>query len=271
MLEWVSYLAEHGAPVAAPLTSSRGHLLESLVQDGVRYTLTAFEKASGTLAETIPISAWSPDLFHSIGRSVGKFHRISASYRPSLPSHIRPQWFDSYEIQEATKKLTLTSEPARNRLSNLLEELHNLPKSATDFGIIHNDLHFANFIIRPDGQVTIIDFDDCVYGWFAMDIAMALFDVLVIYDSLNDEDSQDFARSFLSSYLSGYRQEYDLTRFWQEQIPKFLKLKELCIYADLIDHADRAKPGSWVGNFMVGRSDRINADLPYVDIDFGDL
>ncbi len=271
MLEWVNYLAEHGAPVAAPLTSSRGHLLESLVQDGVRYTLTAFEKASGTLAETIPISAWSTDLFHSIGRSVGKFHRISASYQPSLSSIIRPQWFDSYEIQEATKKLALTSEPTLDRLSNLLEDLHNLPKSAADFGIIHDDLHFANFLIQPDGQAIIIDFDDCVYGWFAMDIAMALFDVLVLYNCSNDNDSQDFARSFLSSYLSGYRQEYDLTRFWQEQIPNFLKLKELCIYADLIDHADTVKPGTWVGNFMYGRSDRINGDLPYVEINFGDL
>ncbi len=267
MLEWVRFLSTQGAPVTPPVLSINNHLMENLTYYGTRYTLTAFEKAEGTLAENIPTSAWSPDLFQSIGRSVGRFHRISATYLPSHPSRTRPQWFDSYEIHAATEKLAHTSDPAHDQLTNLIDELHHLPIALTDFGLIHGDLHFANFLIQPGGQVTIIDFDDCVYGWFAMDIAMGLFDVLVLYNPASDEESQQFARLFLSSYLVGYRQEYDLPHFWIELIPKFLKLKELCIYANLIDHADQDKPGTWVGNFMRVRSMRISDDVPYVDID----
>ena len=53
MLDWVSYLKVHGAPVTAPIPSICGNLMESLQYDGTRYTLTAFEKADGTLAEEI--------------------------------------------------------------------------------------------------------------------------------------------------------------------------------------------------------------------------
>ncbi len=268
MLEWVNFLALHGAPVSAPLLSVNNHLMERLMHYGTPYTLTAFEKVDGILAENIPPSEWNDALFQNIGQATGKMHHISAGYRPSRPAHTRPQWFDGYEVREASEKLAHSSDPARDKLVNLITELQQLPTTPTDFGLIHDDLHFANFLIQPNGQMTIIDFDDCVYGWFAMDIAMALFDVLVLYYASTEEESQSFARRFLTSYLSGYRQEYDLPRFWQEQIPKFLKLKELCIYADLFDLVDAAKPGSWVGKFMRNRSTRISDDIPYVDINF---
>ena len=156
-------------------------------------------------------------------------------------------------------------------LTNLIQELQLLPKPSADYGMIHEDLHYANFLIQADGNVTIIDFDDCSYGWYAMDIAMALFDVLVLYNASSEEESQRFAREFLSSYLKGYRLEKDLPLFLQCQIPKFLKLKELCIYADLVSLPELAQPDSWVGRFMRNRAARIADDIPYVDINFSDL
>lgn len=271
MLDWVHFLSLNGAPVTAPLPSINSHLLENLKHYGTRYTLTAFEKAEGTLAENIPISEWSHALFHSIGRAASKLHRISAGYHPSRPAFIRPQWFDSNEIRAATDKLAATSDPAREKLNYLISKLQHLPSDNSNFGLIHDDLHFANFIIQPDGQVTIIDFDDCVYGYFVMDVAMALFDVLVLYHPSSDEDSQHFAQNFMRSYLSGYQQEHELASFWLSQLPCFLKLKELCIYATLLGHPEIDQPGTWVGRFMRGRAARIAHNIPYVDIDFAAL
>jgi amicoumacin kinase len=271
MLEWVKFLSVHGAPVSVPYLSINNHLLERLMHYGTYYTLTAFEKVDGILAENLPPAEWDEALFNRIGRATGKLHRISTGYHPPRPTLIRPQWFDNYEVRHASEKLALLSDPTRAKLFNLVEELKHLPTAPSDYGLIHADLHFANFLIQPDGQIIIIDFDDCAYGWFAMDIAMALFDVLVLYNAASDKESQQFAQVFLSSYLGGYRQEFDLSGFWQEQIPKFLKLKELCIYADLIDLAENEKPGTWVGNFMRGRSDRVNDDIPYVDIEYSAL
>ncbi len=271
MLEWVRFLSLEGAPVAAPIASINNHLLENLKLYGTRYTITAFKKVEGTLAEDIPTTKWTDELFKSIGQAAGTLHDVSKRYHPSRPNLKRPAWFDGYEIQEATRLLASSSDPARQKLTTLLEELQSLPTSPLDFGLIHNDLHFANFLIQPDGQVTIIDFDDCGYGWFVMDVAMALFDVLVVYDPLDENESQRFARQFMTNYLSGYRKKNDLAPFWLSQIPHFLKLKELCIYADLMGRPELAKPGTWVGRFMRGRAERIANDLLYVDIDFSTL
>ncbi|HEX9091526.1 MAG TPA: phosphotransferase, partial [Anaerolineales bacterium] len=237
-----------------------------------RYNLTAFEKVTGTLAEDIPPSVWTDDLFRSIGSAVGRLHRISSGYQPARPGFNRPHWFDSYEVQGATLRLFAdSSDPAGGKLRHLIPELRLLPTSAEDYGLIHADLHFANFLVAIGGQVTVIDFDDCAYGWFAMDVAMALFDVLVLYNAGDEAESQYFARRFMTAYLSGYRQEYNLTSFWLSQIPKFLKLKELCIYTTLLGHADVSLPDTWVGRFMRNRAERIANDLPYVDIDFSIL
>jgi Ser/Thr protein kinase RdoA (MazF antagonist) len=271
MLEWVHYLSQEGAPVAAPVRSINNHLLENLKLYGTRYTVTAFEKADGTLAENIPPSDWTNELFQSIGEAVGRLHAVSKCYKPSRPYLKRPAWFEGNEIQDANRRLANPTDPAHHKLASLITELRSLPTSPPDYGLIHDDLHFANFLIQPDGRVIIIDFDDCVYGWFAVDVAMALFDVLVLYDPPDDTESQRFARQFMTSYLDGYRKENDLAPFWLSQIPRFLKLKELCIYADLMNRPELAEPGSWVGRFMRGRAERIAGDLPYVDIDFSTL
>lgn len=271
MLEWVRFLSEHGAPVTAPLSSVQGHLLEKLVHSGKTYNVTAFEEAVGTLAERIPPSEWTEELFISVGRAAGKLHAISKQYHPSRPELTRPQWFDGYEIQEANEKLAYQSDSAGEKLGSLIQQLKYLPTGAENFGLIHADLHYANFLIQADGRVTIIDFDDCVYGWFSMDVGMALFDVLVLFNAPSEELSQEFARRFMRPYLTGYRQANELPLYWQEQIPHFLKLKEICVYAPLIGHPDIQLPDSWVGRFMRGRAERIANDTPYVELDFRDL
>ena len=245
--------------------------MERLEQDGKFYTVTAFEKAEGTLAEDIPPGEWTDDLFRSIGAAVGRFHRISAEYTPSSPALTRPHWYDSYEIREALRLMPSPDDPVHEKITRLLDELHQLPISPDDYGLIHDDLHFANFLILPDGQLAIIDFDDCGYGWFAIDVAMALFDVLVLYNPTNEADKQHFALQFMGNYLSGYRQENDLPPFWLSQVPHFLKLKELCIYADLVANQVSGTPGSWVDRFMRGRAERVADDIPYVDIDYATL
>jgi len=271
MLDWVRFLSLEGAPVAAPLPSINNRLMENLNQYGTRYTLTAFEKVEGTLAEDIPSAEWTDALFQSIGQAAGKLHRISKRYQPSRKALSRPQWFDSYEIHEAINLFAKSSDPAGGKLAALIDELKSLTTEAMDFGLIHDDLHFANVLIQPDGRVTIIDFDDCVYGWYATDVAMALFDVLVLYNPCDEAESERFANRFMANYLSGYRQENELSLFWQSQMPGFLKLKELCIYATLIGHTDIDLPDSWVGRFMRGRDVRVANDIPYVDVDFTTL
>jgi Ser/Thr protein kinase RdoA (MazF antagonist) len=268
MLELVRFLADNDVPVAAPIPSRNGQLLERLEQGGQAYTITAFEGVDGTLAERIPPEEWTDELFRSIGQATGKMHAASKRYHPSRLALTRPHWFASSEVRDATARLAGSKDPAKDRLQELVEELKRLPVEPDSYGMIHDDLHFANFLVRRDGSVMIIDFDDCQYGWFTMDIAMALFDVLVLYHARSEAEKRAFARHFMHHYLAGYREENTLGVYWQERIPLFLKLKEICVYTPLVGHPEIDQPESWVGRFMPGRAERIANNVPYVEVDF---
>ena len=135
--------------------------------------------------------------------------------------------------------------------------------------LIHGDLHCANLFVNPvDHSFTPFDFDDCCYGWFAMDIAMSLFDLLVLYPGA---DRTGFANRFLQGYLKGYLHENNLEGFWIERLPLFLKLLEVEIYAMLAGDYSADENDSWSSRFMAGRAKRIEDNVPYIDIDFAEF
>jgi Ser/Thr protein kinase RdoA (MazF antagonist) len=96
-----------------------------------------------------------------------------------------------------------------------------------------------------------------------MDVAMLLFDVLVVY---SDQERERLGARFLEELLQGYREKKALSAFWVAQLPYFLKLVEIGVYAMLAQHYDRATcQDAWVNKFMPDRARRIRDDVPYVD------
>jgi len=136
------------------------------------------------------------------------------------------------------------------------------------FGLVHCDLHFGNFFLETHKQIiTLLDFDDCAYGWFVMDIAVPLFDILVLYTARKKEKyGQDFLRNFMTGYLA----ENPLSMFWLEQLPLFLKLVEINVY-DLVAKSYPDPADEWVMKFMPGRQKRLENDTPYTDLNYSAL
>ena len=105
----------------------------------------------------------------------------------------------------------------------------NLPEA---YGPIHCDLHFGNFYVDvPRRLITLIDFDDSACGWFSMDIATLLFDLLVLKTG---SDGVRTARSFLQDFLRGYRSENEMQGTWLQQLPLFMKLMEINLYDEVV-------------------------------------
>ncbi|MRR32612.1 hypothetical protein EG834_20300, partial [bacterium] len=180
--EWLAFVALHGGPVPCPLRSRGGNLIEVVSVGDQVYLAGAAEKAPGVLAEGMAPESWSDDLFQALGRTVGQCHRIAMLYQPPAGFQ-RPEWdqltncFNPLD-QQATAAPWLLEK--RVRVVNVIQEL---PKNTASYGLTHMDLHFGNFFVdTASQQVTLFDFDDCAYGWYIMDIAMLLFDVLVVYD-----------------------------------------------------------------------------------------
>jgi len=264
ILAWMSYLAGHGAYVPAPLPSQNGSLVEVISSPEGEWLAVAYTRAEGVLSEEIPLDGWDDSQFQMLGRSIGKVHAVARSYVPSIEVSY-PDW----ETGGNLFNRQIENEPwLKEKQAHLLEQIHALPKPTDAYGLIHADLHFGNFFVDVRQQIiTLIDFDDCAYGWFVMDVAILLFDILVLYPG---KDKDEYGSNFLRLFLAGYLTENPMSVFWLEQLPLFLKLLEINIY-DLVARSFPDDADEWVMKFMHGRKERLEDDTPCVDLDYSIL
>lgn len=264
ILAWMAYLAAHGAFVPEPLPSQSGNLVEVIPSPDGDWLAVAFTRAEGILSEELSLDQWDDGQFQMLGRSTGKMHAIARDYVPSRKASY-PDWEDAGNLFNHTVRNELW---LKEKQSRVLEQIRSLPKSGDAYGLIHCDLHFGNFFVDVPGQkITVIDFDDCAYGWFVMDIAILLFDVLVLYTG---NDRNEYGRHFLRNFLTGYLAEHPLARFWLEQLPPFLKLLEIDVY-DMVAKSYPDDADEWVMKFMSGRKERLEHDIPYMDLKLEEL
>lgn len=145
--------------------------------------------------------------------------------------------------------------------------MRRLPRSRETYGLIHQDAHGGNFFVDVAGQITLFDFDDCVYSWYANDVAIVLF-----YAVTNRPDADTFGQNFMRHFLRGYRQESELSAEWLAQFPHFLKLREMDLYAVIHRSFDVDNlTDDWVRQFMAGRRERLQQGVPYVALDWAAL
>jgi Ser/Thr protein kinase RdoA (MazF antagonist) len=267
ILSWMDYLARHGAAVTRPMPSRDGNLIEMIPVDSDYYLCVVYEKAQGVLAETISNEQWNGQLFESLGQAIGRLHALARSYKPVDASLTRPAWDQISNCFNPGGGLDPSQAAILERKTEIMQLIQALPRHTEDYGLIHADLHLGNFMVDlTDNTVTILDFDDCCYGWYVMDIAMILFDMLVVYPVV---DKASFAGQILADCLKGYREEMELSTFSLENLPHFLKLLEIGVYTQVYRSYSAGQADAWVEKFMAGRKDRIEQDVPYVELDIG--
>jgi Ser/Thr protein kinase RdoA (MazF antagonist) len=148
-----------------------------------------------------------------------------------------------------------------------LDHVHTLPKDNGSYGLIHQDAHGSNLFVDEAGTLTLFDFDDCAYSWFINDIAIVLF-----YTVMDAQDWPAFTHDFMAHFLRGYYQAHPLDRKWLKEIPCFLKVREIELYAVMhrdfdVSHID----DEWCERFMRDRKFKIEHDVPFIDFDFESL
>lgn len=262
-LEWVNYLAADEVAVTRVVHSINKRLFERIEVDSSFFLVYSFEKAPGQSARGMK---WSKSLIENWGQTLGRMHRLTKSFIPSQPEFRRFQWYEDYTM-DIDKYIPSTQPRVLEKCRRLKEDLYTLPTDGDAYGLIHCDLQHGNFFI-DDGQITVFDFDDCQYHWFAFDIAIPLFYVLR-HKSIDSKDAV-FARNFMSSFLDGYRRENKIEKFWLERIPLFLKVREMQLYIILLAE-NAGNLNDWCRRFMNGRRESIENESPIIDLDFTNL
>lgn len=266
-VDWISYLSDGGAGVAKALFSARGNLVEAVDDgQGEQFLVTAFAKAPGTQPGK---AEWTPLLFERYGQSIGRMHALSKAYTPSHPDCVRYHWDDDINMN-VEEFLPQEDAVIAGHFRTLLAYLKTLPRQTEGYGLIHQDAHGGNFFVDDGGQpghiqITLFDFDDCCYGHYIYDLAMVIF-----YAIANRDDLAVATREFLPPFLQGYQQENQLDLAWFKEIPHFLKLREIDLYA-MIHRSFGPGPyddDPWVARYMAGRREHLLANQPFVDFDF---
>lgn len=260
-LDWIAHLHLHGVGVSRPLLSVRGNMVESLEDgQGGCFLTAAFEKARG---EPHRGPDWPESLLWEYGNQIGRMHQLATSYQPNNPGWKRPNWNDPvhHDVEEF-----IPEKDAQIRVlyRENIQRISELPVEENAYGLIHQDPHQGNFFVDENGKITFFDFDDSSYSWFVEDIALALF-----YAVMGQEDPPGFTERFLRGFLPGYIDAYPLDLKWFKEIPLFMKMRELDLYAVIhrsFDVENLEDP--WCIWYLDGRAERLLAGTPYLDFDF---
>ena len=133
ILEWLSYLDRHGAPVAAPVDSVNGLLLEAVeAEDGAKAVAVAYQKAEGTVAEDLPPDSWSAQLFYDLGRASGKMHALATEYQAR--DRRRPLWNETVCEYVAEEYLPEPDPGVEAKNRELIAYLDALPTGTQVYG-----------------------------------------------------------------------------------------------------------------------------------------
>ena len=193
-------------------------------------------------------------------------HALAKDYTPSNPAWKRYAW-DSAETTPPTGNSPQRKRPSVKNTRRLFDHLRALPCNLDGYGMIHQDAHTGNLFVDEDYTMTLFDFDDCVYGHFIYDIAMVLFYIAGLgwgrYPRLH--------RSLHAGLPPGYREHNRLDPLWLQEIPHFLKLREIDLFAAILFTMGEAPEDAWCARYMKGRREKIEKDVPFIKFDWESL
>ena len=176
-LSLLSHLSSRQFNVPLALPQSNGEtLLKIDAPEGLRFGVL-FEFIEGKQLSKSP----DPKTARGFGKLLAELHLSTGQIPLKL---LRPQIEFILLIERA---LSAFENAARNRPADI-DYLHraaekiqsgmnSLTKGSPEYGIVHGDVIPSNMLVTPTGQLALIDFDFCGYGWRVYDIATFLTEV----------------------------------------------------------------------------------------------
>ena len=224
-LDWLTFLDRQGVGVSSPLPSARGLLVETFDTDEGSFYVSAFNKAPGR--RFIFKQDWHRGFHRKLGKLAGKMHAATRLYAPSDGIQPRGSWDD--DMNHIEQFIPRDEIAARIEFDVVMEWASGLKINSDTYGLVHTDLNYSNLFVDDQGDLTVFDFDDCRYHWFAYDIAIPIFYALVSFDM----PSQDPAKQdwFYGPVLEGYSRHMALGDEWLRRIPGFVRFRRIEMFA----------------------------------------
>ena len=227
-MDWLYYLAKNNIGVGLPMRSKHGELVISTQDNGKNFIVTSFETVSGSFWDKNNLNKWNEKIFYNWGKIMGDIHHLTKEFKPANNIDIRSTFDGRFALDNNVKNC-----PSVNKIvEDLINAIMALPKDNDSYGLIHNDMHQWNMYIDGD-KMNVFDFDDALYGWYSLDIGIALYHGL--WWGRKNDAGHDFTNSIIENFLKGYLSANHLSDFWLSKIPMFMKFRQICKFSWFFD------------------------------------
>jgi len=173
------------------------------------------------------------DRFEELGALTARMHRHARSWqRP--PGFTRFRWDADAafgpEARWGRWQEGVGVGPAEHEVLGRLEatlrrRLARFGTGPERFGLVHADTRLANLLV-DDGQVSVIDFDDCGFSWYLYDLGT----------TVSFFEHQPQVPELVDRWLAGYRSQADLPAEDAEEIWTFILFRRLLLVAWIGTH-----------------------------------
>ena len=225
--EFVRYLAGNGAPVADVIPSVHGRLAECFQEGGRTNYVSLFAYARGMLISDNGYryrkGAPLEEYFYNTGKALGAIHRISKQYKPV---HRRPEYADKYHTAYIEELVSDSHADLKKAIARRLEAFRTLPTDGQSYGLVHFDFSDGNYHIdMSTGEITVFDFDNCMYCWYMYDLANLWTHGTGWCRKERDPGKRmAYMDHYFNTVLEGYRSETDISEELLQKLPLFIDM-----------------------------------------------
>lgn len=224
--EFIHYLALNGAPVADVIPSVNGRLVESFVWEDKRVFVCLFAYAKGMLLcdngyryRAAPLEEY----FYNTGKALGAIHRLSRQYEPV---HRRFSFFEKYNMDYVDRLIPAHYQALKQAIARRLEAYRSFPTDKAAFGLVHFDFCDGNYHVDMNtGEITVFDFDNCIYCWYMFDLAHLWTHGVGWYRHIQDPEKRiEGMKHYFDTVLEGYRSETEIPEEMLTELPLFIDM-----------------------------------------------
>ena len=198
-LAWLAALrCETTLTIPEPMPTIDGQLIQTVATPGVPNgrQVVLFRWLPGRLVG----ERYTPALVGQLGRVMAQLHDHASHFTlPTTSERDRTDWYRMADWRTLAPDggtiLSLDEQALCDRAAQHVANVIAQVDVGRDFGLIHSDLHFRN-CLQHQGQLGVIDFDDCQFAPFSNDVAITL--------TYLDADP-DYA-ALRTAFVAGYQQ-----------------------------------------------------------------
>lgn len=262
-LQFQEYLYKNGADVTKPLKTIENKWLSECVVGNNKYYVSAFTFAKGLNWDERDDK--NPETFYQIGKALGKVHKLSKNYETT--SYKRRKWYEQQELAEAPELFKEYNTELYTSFISFVNEMKTMENNEDSFGLTHGDYLISNYLIDKE-KVTIIDFDECEYSWFAMDLAICIRCYLVGDEPERINEKVDFAEMIHYNLLSGYQSENIITNDMIYDLNKYICVRDYIEISKMLKLIKQGRTLCDIENRLLKTDlDRVLHGKPFLEFD----